>query len=785
MEPQWADDLPPGSCCFYKFPYVNIATDPRPLMPSARGLRLLRLMILALLEATSEDDDLADPVGAFPIHALMVVNTPEVLSLCMDILERAPHQLTRLHTSKLFLGESILHIVIVNRHEELLVKLVELACKKLEREEVVALLHAQAEGLFFRDLPMRWYGGTALAYACSFNMRKAVEALLEAGGDSPILNLNDPKDACRLTGFLPLHAAVANRKSTMFDFLTDSLPIAARADVKAVTRLGQLTSLAIYNLSPLQLAARMGDHAMTRHIMRRQCGVEWIWGSVTQFSMSLVGIDSSGVGGGDIMELIVSVGAGKATTAMLLDDFMNGFIFSFYQRKWAMYGRRIHYVRLMLDSTILICHVLQIIIVKERSPGTSSGDAVMKIESLSIVLLVVVAMAMSMEAWFSFRYARNQNEVQYLGLRRTLRTLVDFCLQHGVHIQLTAYICIAVSALIILSGQLPSSDTFSVTLDWYDPAAALDQGSGALSGRRGLRWAPGPSYKHDTLLLNSWEIVNEATWPILWIIQAAGLLLMMYHLLKLASTPFQAQNILLFTIIKMVQNDLTTFLVAYLWLILACYLAMMTLYPRSGEASLPHILDFNSMSASFFALVDLSLLGEPVLVELLHDTTFHHMSSPQVVSLLACVMVYYGFIVIGTILMLNLLIAMLSDTFNDAREAATLQSRLAFAVAVMKLELVAGALNMKTLVGEPTQDGKSLAFRFRAVESQPNDNGAFNLERHEGNFDEGGLDPFKPPALSHDVRSFEMIKHLSHHISDIKQDIKQAADMLAGAVAES
>jgi len=389
--------------------------------------------------------------------------------------------------------------------------------------------------------------------------------------------------------------------------------------------------------------------------------------------------------------------------------------------------------------------------------------------------------------WFSVRYARNQNEVQYMGLRRTLRGVFDFCMQHNVHTQFTAYILIAASATAILSGQLPSSDTFSSTINWYDDVAALEPGSGTAPERRGraLRWSGGPSYAHDTVLLNSWEIVNESSWPILWIVQAAGLLLMTYHLLKLASTPFQTQNILLFTIIKMVQNDLTTFLVAYLWLILACYLAMMTLYPRSGDASLPQILDFNSMSNSFFALVDLSLLGEPVVIELLHDTTFHHMSSPQVVSMLLCVLVYYCFIIIGTILMLNLLIAMLSDTFNDAREAATLQSRLGFAVAVMKLELIAGALNMNTLVGEPTQDGKSLAFRFRAVESLPNENGDFDLERHEGNFDEISSDPFAPPALSHDVRSFEMIKDLAHHLSEIKQDIKQAADMLADAAAES
>ena len=70
------------------------------------------------------------------------------------------------------------------------------------------------------------------------------------------------------------------------------------------------------------LAAQLGDHATVRHILFKQCNIEWIWGPVTSFQLDLAGIDSAGEGGGDIMELIVRDRAGRKTQQMLLDSFM-------------------------------------------------------------------------------------------------------------------------------------------------------------------------------------------------------------------------------------------------------------------------------------------------------------------------------------------------------------------------------------------------------------------------------------------------------------------------------
>ena len=50
------------------------------------------------------------------------------------------------------------------------------------------------------------YGSSILAYACCFDMKDAVIALLKTG----FADLNRREDGCHLTGLMPLHAVVAN-----------------------------------------------------------------------------------------------------------------------------------------------------------------------------------------------------------------------------------------------------------------------------------------------------------------------------------------------------------------------------------------------------------------------------------------------------------------------------------------------------------------------------------------------------------------------------------------------
>ena len=287
--------LPKGSCTLYLYPRVTTALEPRGVLPEAAGERALRMMLVSI--ATKTDAfEVPDPVGAYAIHALVVCNTEESLAVSTDMYRLRPQWLTQVHApSGPFSGESALHICCVNKREALLIELVQLAVAQLHPAQVEVLLRSQTEGVFFEGAPMRYFGSTTLAYACSFDMREAVIALLATG----IVELNQRADGCRLSGFLPLHAVVASSQEGMLDFVTTQLPREWRADVDQVTKVGRLESaLDLASLSPLQLAAVLGDRALVRHILKKQCEVMWVWGPVTQFALDLKGIDSSGRGGG-------------------------------------------------------------------------------------------------------------------------------------------------------------------------------------------------------------------------------------------------------------------------------------------------------------------------------------------------------------------------------------------------------------------------------------------------------------------------------------------------------
>ena len=224
--------LPAGSCNLYLFPQVQRGGEmgeEAQIDPSPEQLCALRLLIIKM--CSCELGWKPDQVGAFAMHAIVVANTDQSVDLAEAIFVAEPKLLTQLHVNHragfpLFAGESNLHICCVNRREPLLCKLIELANTHLKpdeaslssfmrmprvdeyspltpfslsllpaqhlafpqisctqrmqmtrvhmRTQVRTLLASQADGVFFNELPMQFYGGTALGYALCFDLRDAV-----------------------------------------------------------------------------------------------------------------------------------------------------------------------------------------------------------------------------------------------------------------------------------------------------------------------------------------------------------------------------------------------------------------------------------------------------------------------------------------------------------------------------------------------------------------------------------------------------------------------------------
>lgn len=299
----------PGSLNLYTYPGAFLG-------PS---LDIIRRVLLHISTQAVHLFNVPDPVGAFAIHALIVCNSDLSLELADAILNAAPRLLLQLHVGQPFSGEGILHIVCVNRREELAVRMVDLAVAQFQTAEVKAFLSTQVAGVFFDAEPMCWYGESPLAYACTFGLRRLVRRMLDTG----LVSLND--NCGELLGFYPLHAVTANGLCSMYDFLTRELPVEQRADKDALTQSGQQISMEMEGMSAVQLAAKRGMGYIFQHVMKSELTrILWVWGPVTQYQISLAGIDSSGNGACDVMEILIREDSSRATQEFILDDFMKG-----------------------------------------------------------------------------------------------------------------------------------------------------------------------------------------------------------------------------------------------------------------------------------------------------------------------------------------------------------------------------------------------------------------------------------------------------------------------------
>ena len=196
---------------------------------------------------------------------------------------------------------------------------------------------------------MQLYGSTPIGYMVAFSMPRPIALLAfhckSCSKMHGLLQLDNPRHACRITGFLPLHIAVVNGLTGMYDFILNFANIRELEEFRSrpnliSTRVGQFREYA--GLTPLQLAAKVGDHRLFQYIMRRTAKVLWVWGPVTQYELSLDQIDSTGETGNDVMELIGMGDAQKKTQEMLLDNFMQGFLHKLFEMKWRRYGRHLY-----------------------------------------------------------------------------------------------------------------------------------------------------------------------------------------------------------------------------------------------------------------------------------------------------------------------------------------------------------------------------------------------------------------------------------------------------------
>ena len=155
------------------------------------------------------------------------------------------------------------------------------------------------------------------------------------------------------------------------------------------------------------------------------------------------------------------------------------------------------------------------------------------------------------------------------------------------------------------------------------------------------------------------------------------------------------------------------FFIIFGFYILDFYMTLYILYPRSGAVYMPQVLPFNKMYNGIRSLFELAFTGSPSVIDL--DTDFTQLNRMQMIDFCLWLFVYLIYIILALILLLNLLIAMLTFTFDAVREESTLQCRTSFAQRMMRLELLADSFSMQVNVGENKGEG-NFTYDFRSIE---------------------------------------------------------------------
>ncbi|KAL1511772.1 hypothetical protein AB1Y20_005058 [Prymnesium parvum] len=673
--------LPPGSCNIYGFPIAWIEgmdeSKTKPL--EGNEYKCICELIVALARKKNcPFMTTPDGAGALAIHGILVGNQMPALKLGLRVIRTLPECLLHVHTEPVFTDENSFHIVAVNRHEKLFIEMVNIACARLSKDELRSIFRSQARGIFFSDLPMRHYGGTCVAYAICFGLKDAVMHILKKPELDGIVDLNDTDNACTITGFLPIHAAAANGLRGMVDFLSD-LPNHPELELKRaksyLTRPAQLRDLT--GLSPLQLAVKLGDRLMFMHILQRQTNILWKWGPITQYMIDLDGVDSAGAQKGeDVMELVGQMNAVVETKELLLDSVMNGFVYSLFEYKWKRYSGKLHWLLLCFDllyvvPLTILCFEVKTD-VKQSSKMMWLPELVLFTGGLSLMPdLITFPFWWDAHGWWRFMGPRWRMKL--------FAEMLEWIAGLGIYLKFTSvFLAVIACTMLLLPG--PINDVFRP--NGTSRRQMLHNGGKAVESH--LLFDP----CHKVAFIPHDPTAAESLGDEIWLLLGFSVFLQMYFVMNTFMMPFKKLGILMLTVNRMLQEDITTFMTPFTLIMLAFYAIMYTVYPRAGEMTLPQANAFNDWASGLESLVKLAFLGEPIDVFITAEA-FGALSLRQGINYTVFIVFYVFYILLGMVLLLNLLIAMLSNTFSQVQAQADLEWRLERVRRILRLELMA------------------------------------------------------------------------------------------------
>jgi len=494
---------------------------------------------------------------------------------------------------------------------------------------------------------------------------------------------------------------------------------------------------------PMQIAAKLGDKKMVQYILRTQSKQQWVWGPVSEYNLDLKGIDSVGDTGNDVMEICAGLDALEETQGMLLDDFMAGLLNDLFVQKF--YGRSpqlIHYLMRVIDLVCIVCEYLLALWLRENPgqvldpPDGHFLNLLPYVILLSIVPLLFEDVRVSLDWWSIARSGPQDAESKQLmqrgGMRgravlwsRDLHMLLRWMWSHNMWVKFAGWAMAASSAIHLLDiRSWPQDDS---------------------------RW--------DASFITARDRTDALLIPL-----SLASFLQIQAFFSALLFQFESLGVFYRMVFMMLFSDVANWVVLFVIFLMNYGMVLYITYPRfqpdfsNNLTSVPAQMltndysepapDFLSIMSATQSLVELAFIGEPLDFDLEQGLTQDD-GTARGTQKLALFCLFYAFylfyIIMSLVLLLNLLIAMMGDTYSGARENATRQFRVNFARRVLRLELQLLVFNRCGLV--------TLHCGKRVVEGDQ-ETWVFTYRNYEANAEGGGRRGSKPSMFDHEVEKF-------------------------------
>jgi len=201
---------------------------------------------------------------------------------------------------------------------------------------------------------------------------------------------------------------------------------------------------------------------------------------------------------------------------------------------------------------------------------------------------------------------------------------------------------------------------------------------------------------------------------LMWLLLSTAILCNMGYLSTVLFASFEKMSVFMLSVAQMFKDDLFVFILLFSYFMVAFFSAMWVLYPRAGDAEIAIAPQFNEWYEALRAHIEVPMIGQATRLHF-NPENWEGLSAMAIIDIAIWSGLYYFYVLVSLILLLNLLIAMLSHTFAKTKEESILKYRIAFAGAVLKLELAAQSFGITTNVGEKKEDGSGYVYAFRSV----------------------------------------------------------------------